>query len=97
MIERAVAVQLMSYIDDNHLGEVFQSAYKKKHSTKTALLKVQDDILMALDNRRTVVLLLLDLSAVFDTVDHSVLLYRLENRFNIRDKALSWFKSSLSN
>ena len=52
---------------------------------------------MALDNRRTVVLMLLDLSAAFDTVDHSVLLYRLENRFNIRDKAFSCFKSYLSN
>ena len=41
--------------------------------------------------------MLLDLSAAFDTVDHSVLLYRLENRFNIRDKAFSCFKSYLSN
>ena len=78
MIERAVAVQLISYNDENHLGEVF-----KEHSTETTLLKLQDDILMAINNPQTVVLLLLDLSPAFDTVDHSVLLYRLENRFNL--------------
>ncbi|CAB3986429.1 Hypothetical predicted protein [Paramuricea clavata] len=69
-IEKAVAVQLTDYLTENHLHEKFQSAYKPCHSTETALLRVQNDILQALDNGDSVILVLLDLSAAFDTVDH---------------------------
>ena len=68
--ERVVAVQLTKYLTDNFLMEKFQSACKPSHSPESALLKVQDDILQAIDNNQSVILLLLDLSAVFDTVDH---------------------------
>ena len=74
LIEKAAAQQLTSYILNNDLGEVFQSAYKKLHNTETTLLRVQNDILRAIDSRRSVILVLLDLSAAFDTVDHSILL-----------------------
>ena len=73
-----------------------QSAYKTYHSTETALLRVKNDILQFLDNRSCVALLLLDLSAAFDTVDHEILLHRLQSRFGIRGNALAWFKSYLS-
>ena len=76
------------HVDDNNLGELYQSAYKKRHSTETALLKVQDDILRAIDNSCCVILLLLDLSATFDTVDHCILLDRLSERFSITGNAL---------
>ena len=72
--EKAAAQQLTSYVLNNDLGEVFQSAYKKLHNTETTLLRVQNDILRAIDSRRSVILVLLDLSAAFDTVDHSILL-----------------------
>ena len=75
--------------------EEFQSAHKSHHSTETALVKVQNDVLKAIDNNRSVILLLLDLSAAFDTVDHSILLSRLQNRFGIRNIALKWFHSYL--
>ena len=58
-------------------------------------MKVQNDILKAIDNNRSVTLPLLDLSAAFDTVGHSILLSRLQNRFGIRNIALKWFHSYL--
>ena len=97
LIEKAVAHQLTSYILNNDLGEVFQSAYKKLHGTETALLRVQNDIMRTIDSRCSVIIVLLDLSAAFDTVDHSILLQRLSCRFGIKGKALSWFKSYLTN
>jgi hypothetical protein len=55
---------------DNNLHDQLQSAYKAHHSNETALLKVQNDILCALGKQGVTVLVLLDLSAAFDTIDH---------------------------
>ena len=96
VIEKVVALQLIDYIDNNGLCEVFQSAYRAHHNTETALLRVYNDIAMSIDNQKSVVLVLLDLSAAFDTVDHSLLLARLSTRFGICDQALDWFRSYLS-
>ena len=74
----------------------YQLAYRAQHSTETALLKVQNDILCEIDAKRVVFIILLDLSAALDTVDHSILLQRLEKRFNIGGVALQWFSSYLS-
>ena len=95
-IEKLVANQLISYVNNNNLNEPLQSAYKQYHSTETALIRVHNDILTAIDKRRTVILLLLDLSAAFDTVDHDILLFRLQQRFGVTGKPLLWFKSYLS-
>ena len=75
---------------------MFQSAYKTYHSTETALIKVQNDILCAMDNNKFVLLLLPDLSAAFDTVDHAMLLSRLSSRFGVKGTVLAWFKSYLA-
>ena len=72
--EKAVACQLTDYLRDNGIEELFQSAYKSYHSTETALEKVQNDILCAIGNQHCVILLLLDMCAAFDTVDHELLL-----------------------
>ena len=77
----------------HHLDETFQSAYKNFHSTETALVRVQNDILCAIDNNESVILLLLDLSAAFDTVDHSILLSRLCDRFGVKGAAVAWSES----
>lgn len=69
-----------------------QSAYKTRHSTDTALIRVQND-LCAIDNRNSVILLLLDLSAAFDTVEHSAMLTRLSTNFCVKGHALAWFRS----
>ena len=97
LTEKVVAKQLIEHVSSNGLDEVFQSAYKNFHSTETALGKVYNDILVDIDKNRTIILLLLDLSAAFDTVDLEILLYRLASRFGISDVALSWFRSYLSN
>ena len=78
-----MALQLVDYIDSNGLCEVFQSAYRTNHSTETALIRVYNDIALSIDSRKSVVLVLLDLSAAFDTVDHFFLLSRLSARFGI--------------
>ena len=72
-----------------------QSAYRKSHGTETALIKVQNDILMNMD-RQVTLLVLLDLSAAFDTMDHQVLLNRLRLSFGIHGYALEWIESYLS-
>ena len=88
IIEKAVVLQLNDHLMTNDLFETYQSAYRRFHSTETALLKVQNDILIALDNIQAVVLLLLDLSAAFDTVCHTTLLKVLKSRYGITGKAL---------
>ena len=96
LIEKAVASQLNEHILKHDLGETLQSAYKRFHSTETALVRVHNDILTAIDNNNSVILLLLDLSAAFETVDHSILLSRLSTRFGIKGTVLSWLKSYLT-
>ena len=93
IIEKAVSCQLSDYLRDNDLEEPFQSAYKCFHSTETALLKVQNDILCEIDNQKCVVLLLLDMSAAFDTVDHELLLERMSKRYGVKGNVLKWFRS----
>ena len=65
------------------LHEPLQSAYRSGHSTETALVRVQNDLLRAVDNKQGVVLVLLDLSAAFDTIDHNILLCRLEEKLGV--------------
>ena len=95
-IEKVVATQLDQHITSNNLDEPMQSAFKKHHSTETALIKVQNDILQAIDNQNSVILLLLDISAAFDTIDHEILLSRLSSRYGITGKAHKWFESYLN-
>ena len=74
-----------------------QSAYCQHFSTKTSVLKVCADILKAMDKHDIICLILLDLSAVFDTVDHEIHLRRLEKRFSIKGTVNKWIESYLTN
>ena len=85
----------MDHVDSNYLGEPLQSSYKRHHSTETALLKVKNDLLCSLDNNKAVLMVLLDMSAAFDTVDHDILLDRLESKFGIKHMVKSWFSTYL--
>ena len=77
------------------MHEPLQSAYKAAHSTESALLRVQKDIRTAMDQKKATFLVLLDLPAAFDTVNHPILLQRMAGRLRIGGTALSWFKSYL--
>ena len=97
ILEKVVFQQILSHIDFNSLHAVFQSAYKKYHSTETALLNVYTDLLDGIDSGKICYLNLLDLSAAFDTIDHDILLERLHTSFGISGIVLKWIKSYLTN
>ena len=88
--------QTAEHLSRSGLYPLLQSAYRAGHSTETALLKVQNDILLAMDRQHVTLLVLLDLSAAFDTVDHQVLLRRLEVTYGSTGTVLQWFRSYLT-
>ena len=96
LVERVVAKQLSKHLSACNLYVPVQSAYRPNHSTETALLKVVNDLLLAVDSGDAAVLALLDQSAAFDTIDHTILLNRLRCCFGLSGAVFSWFKSYLS-
>ena len=97
VLERIVLSQLNKHLNHNNLLSPLQSAYRPNHSTETALLRIVNDLLTSVDNNKICILTLLGLSAAFDTVDHRILLTRLQHSFGISGPALSWFLSYLCN
>ena len=77
----------------NQLHEPMLSAYRACYSTATALVRVQNDILRTLDQGGAAILVLLELSAAFDTIDHCILLSRMASVLGVKGSALQWFKS----
>ena len=73
-----------------------QSAYRKLHSIETTLLKIINDMFEEVDLGHTIILIVPDLSIVFDTIDHSILLNRLKSTFKVTGSALSWVRSYLT-
>jgi hypothetical protein len=95
VLERVIANEITVYLNENAINDPLQSAYRKEHSTETAILKVKSDMDAILDQGDGVLLVLLDLSSAFDTIDHGILLKRLEREIGIRGNALTWIKSYL--
>ena len=93
ILEKVIANQLCEFLQENNIYEDFQSGFRANHSTETALAKVTNDLLIASDQGFVSVLVLLDLSAAFNTIDHAILLQRLEQLISIKGTALNWFKS----
>ena len=95
LVERVVAKQLVDHINRHGLDNSYQSAYKSGHSTETALLSIKNDIHLSLSRGEATALVLLDLSAAFDTIDHSTLLSCLQDWFGVGGSTLKWFSSYL--
>ena len=91
-----VARQLRNYLHIHNLLPTFQSGFRLGHSTETAILCVLSDILAAVDRGDFAVLVLLDLSTAFNTVDHDILLERLQRTFGFNGNVLRWVASYLT-
>ena len=97
LIERVVDIRLQEHLDKNSLNIKEEYGYKQSHSTELLLTWVTNNLLEACDNNVPSVVLLLDLSAAFDTVDHEKLLAILEFEIGITGVALEWFREFLTN
>ena len=92
-----MANQLNSYINKEGLSNLNQSAYKRLYPTETALLKIQNNIAASMDSGKAVALTLLDLSAAFHNIDHTILFKYLRDWFGMDGTVLMWIKSYLTN
>ena len=96
IIERLVHSRITSHVSSSPNFNHFQSAYRKHHSTETTLLRITDSLRNICATGHAAVLVSLDLSAAFDTLDHNILIDILNRHFNISELALSWFRSYLT-
>ena len=96
VLEKVVFKRLDEHFEKNHLMSDNQSAYRRNHSTETLLIKISNDILTALNHGKSTLLVTLDISAAFDTVNRQMLLQRYESDFGISDGALDWVASYLT-
>src|SRR5664279_358416 len=97
LVERLSISRLNQHISTNSLLPVYQSVYRSNHSTETAVAAIFNNIARAIDAGKICALVLLDMSAAFDTVDHTLLLRILQKRFGVQEEALSWFTLYLHN
>ena len=91
-----VVSQTKEYLDENNLFNSARSAYRAFHSTETALVRVQNDKLCGLDKKQETILVLLDFSSAFKTIDLCLLKQRLSSQFGFGGTALKWYVSYLS-
>ena len=96
VLEKVISIQLVRYLTVNGLHEPLQSGFTTGCSTETALLRVTSDLLNALDGHSMGILVLLDLSSAFDTLDHGIMLQRFEGYYHILGDALEWLRSYIS-
>ena len=97
LLEKIVLLQLSDFLNTNCLLDKFQSGFRPNHSTETALLKITNDIRTNLNSKKPTILVLLDLSAAFDTVDHTILTDTLKDWVGLNGPVLNWFRTYLSN
>ena len=95
IIKNPFVFRLKQHLHGSNLTEVHQSAYKSSHSTETALLKVKNDMLHVLDKGKSIKLVLLNLSSAFDTIDHDILIDRMQKEFGVTGSAINLLTSYL--
>jgi len=96
VFEKVVFRQVYDYFNDNNLLYKNQYGFRKKHSTELAGLEFHDKIVSELDQSKLPLAIFLDLSKAFDTIDHEILLHKLQY-YGITGISLQWFKSYLTN
>lgn len=95
LIEKSALYRLNEHVNANHLLPKNQSAYRQYHSCESALLRLTNDLLDGMEHQEVIALIAVDLSAAFDTVDHSILLDVLECQYGLCGTALQWVDSYL--
>ena len=93
VIEKLISIRILGHILDNNIVDSFRSAYRAGHSCETALHRVYNDIVTTVGKGNGSFLVLLDLSADFDTIDHDNLFYILEKYVGIGGSALRLIRS----
>jgi len=96
ILERLALVRIIPHVMSSSNFNPLQSAYRKRHSTETALLRITNDILTGFDDHKSTLLVALDQSAAFDCIDHDTLIRRLEFSFGLSGNVLGWLKSYLT-
>ena len=95
-VEKYVSIQLISHLEANSLLPKQQTGFRKFHSTESVLTRILVDLYTAVDQGHVTLLALFDVSAAFDTVDHGILLERLEKPFGVVGRSLLWLRDFLS-
>ena len=95
VVEKVVLDQFRSHCANHRLSSDYQSAYHANYSCETALLKIVNDILWAMERQDITALISIDLSVGFNTVDHNILIEVLHREFGVTETALEWFASYL--
>jgi len=91
--EKNVYAQLLSFVDSNNILRKSQSGFRAGHSTESVPLKVFNDLLWSLEGGKCAILILLDLSAAFDSVDHHIRQNGLKDQVGIQNTVLQSFTS----
>ena len=95
LVEKAAINQLVQHADYHDLSPHYQTAYKKNHSCETSLLRLTNDALGAMEQQQATIVVVTDLSAAFDMVNHDILLSILDKRFGLQGNILNWAETYL--
>ena len=95
MVPASSCSQFTTYLEAHHLIPDYQSAYRANHGTETATAKLVNDLLWNMEAGHVTILVAMDLSAAFDTVDHAILLDVLSGSYGVKSTALNWLQSYL--